>query len=102
MSWFVAIQRLIESLVYTPEGLKTHYVTAKDVEPVLPASQSKKAPESFPGALPFKSTNQSFFLNGPAGTQSVRGSFIVGTGGGEAIVVEPLQAVETCPVRWKK
>ena len=49
----------------------------------LPASQSKKAPESFPGALPSKSTNQSFFSNGPGGTQPVRGSFIVGTGGGE-------------------
>ena len=79
------IRRLIESLVYTPDGLRTHYVTAKDVEPVLPASQSKKAPESFPGALPFKSTNQSFFSNGPGGTQPVRGSFIVGTGGGKRI-----------------
>ena len=58
-------------------------MTAKDVEPVLPAPQSKKAPESFPGALPFKSTNQSFFSNGPGGTQPVRGSFIVGTGGGK-------------------
>jgi hypothetical protein len=77
-------------------------VTDKDVEPVLTASQSKKAPESFPGALPFKSTNQSFFSNGPGGTQPVRGSFIVGTGGGDAIVVEPLLVGETCLVRWKK
>jgi hypothetical protein len=96
------IRRLIESLVYTPEGLKTHYVTAKDVELGLPASQGKKAPESFPGALPFKSTIQSTISNGQDGTQPVRGSPVVGTGGGDAIVVEPLQVGETCPVRWKK
>jgi len=70
-------------------------MTAEDVEHVLPASQSKKAPESFPGALPYKSTNQSTISSGPAGTQSVRGSPVVGTGGGNAIV-GPLQARETC------
>jgi hypothetical protein len=77
------IRRLIQSLVYTPEGLKTHYVTAKDVEPVLPPSQSNKAPESFSGALPFKSTIQSTISNGQDGTQPVRGSPVVGCGGGE-------------------
>ena len=66
-------------------------MTTKDVEPVLPASQSKKAPESFPGALPFKSTNQPFFSNGPGGTQPVRGSFIVGTGGLGPTTDEPLK-----------
>ena len=96
------IRRLIESLVYTPEGLKTHYVTAMDVELDLPASQSKKAPDSFPGALPFKSTIQSIFSGVLDGTQPVRGSPVVGTGGGDAIVVEPLHVGETCLVRWKK
>jgi len=94
--------QLIESLVSTPEGLKTHYVTTKDVEPVLPASQSKKAPESFPGALPFKSTIQSIFSGGLDGTQPVRGSPRLRTGGGDAIVVEPLHVGEACLVRWKK
>ena len=60
-------------------------MTAKDVEPVLPASQSKKAPESFPGALPFKSTIQSTISNGPGGTQPVRGSSVVGCGGGKRV-----------------
>jgi len=81
----------IESLVYTPEGLKPHLVTSKDVEPVLPVSQSKKAPESFPGALPFKSTIQSTISNGQDGTQPVRGSPVVGTGGLGPTTDEPLK-----------
>ncbi len=91
MSGFVALRRLIESLVYTPEGLKTHYVTAKDVELDLPASQSKKAPESFPGALPFKSTIQSTISNGQDGTQPVRGSSVVGCGGLGPTTDEPFK-----------
>ena len=85
------IRRLIESLVYTPQGLKTHYVTAKDVEPVLPPSQSKKAPESSPGALPFKSTIQSIFSCGPHGTQPVRGSPRLRSGGLGPTTDEPLK-----------
>ena len=77
-------------------------MTAKDVEPVLPASQSKKAPESFPGALPFKSTIQSTISNGQYGTQPVRGSSVVGCGGGDAIVVEPIHVGEKYPAQWKK
>ena len=89
-AWITA-GRLIESLVYTSEGLKTHYVTAKDVEPVMPAPQSKKAPESFPGALPFKSTIQSIFSGGPDGTQPVRGSPRLRTGGLGPTTDEPLK-----------
>ncbi len=77
-------------------------MTTKDVEQDLPASQSKKAPESFPGALPFKSTIQSIFSGVLDGTQPVRGLPVVGTGGGDTIVVEPLHIGETCLVRWKK
>ena len=65
------------------------------------AIASKKAPESFPGALPYKSTIQSIFSGGLDGTQPVRGSPVVGCGG-VAIVVEPLHVGETCLVRWKK
>jgi hypothetical protein len=66
-------------------------MTAKDVELDLPASQSKKAPESFPGALPFKSTIQSIFSGGPDGTQPVRGSPRLRTGGLGPTTDEPLK-----------
>jgi len=66
-------------------------VTAKDVEPALPPSQSKMAPESFPGALPFKSTIHSTISNGQGGTQSVRGSSVVGCGGLGPTTDEPLK-----------
>ena len=66
-------------------------MTAKDVEPVMPAPQSKKAPESFPGALPFKSTIQSIFSGGPDGTQPVRGSPRLRTGGLGPTTDEPLK-----------
>jgi hypothetical protein len=66
-------------------------MTAKDVELDLPASQSKKAPESFPGALPFKSTIQSIFSGGPDGTQPVRGSPRLRTGGLGPTTDEPLE-----------
>ncbi len=66
-------------------------MTAKDAELDLPASQSKKAPESFPGALPFKSKNQSTISSGLDGTQPVRGSPRLRTGGLGPTTDEPLK-----------
>jgi hypothetical protein len=69
-------------------------VTVKDFEPVLPAPQSKKLRSPSQGPCLFKSTIQSIFSGGLDGTQSLRGSPSLRTGGGDAIVVEPLHVGE--------
>ena len=70
------IRRLIDTLVYTPEGLQAYYVTANDAEVELPISKSKKASESSSGAV---SSNFSFHtsqLNHPDDPFSYAGSSV--------------------------
>jgi len=75
------VRRLIDTLVYTPEGLQTYYVTAKDVDLDLPDSKSKKASESSSGAISVNSSFQSFPSNQPGVSYLYAGS-LVGRAGG--------------------
>lgn len=70
------VRRLIDTLVYTPEGLQTYYVTAKDVELDLPVSKSKKASESSSGAVSANSDFQSFSSNQPNVSYLYAGSLV--------------------------
>ena len=76
------IKRLIDTLIYTPEGLKTYYVTAKDLELDLPISKSKKASELSSGALSANSVFPAFQSNQPDVSYLYAGSLVGRASGG--------------------
>ena len=75
------IRRLIDALFYTPEGLNTCYVNAKDVELDLPVSKSKKAPESASGAI-FANSSFQFLPSIQPGVSYLYAGSLVGRAGG--------------------
>lgn len=84
------IRRLIDTLIYTPEGLKTYYVTAKDVELDLPVSKSKKASESSSGAIFANSSFQPNLSTQPGVSFLYAGSLVgrASGGGGSRTLVQ--------------